>query len=644
MIKIKYAFLLLISLSYFLGCTIGVGRDSDGSAVLWKNRDRISTDISNIIYVNPVDSLYGYSKIVIDGYSSTYMGFNDHGFGVANSVVQRDVDLNCSSINSRLIINDESLLIEEALKICSDVDCFQNIVDSLESTYNNINFCDSLSISDCQGSDICYWSNGSEDCDDGCFAEHIQSNFVVIDNNGDGAVFEVDTFNDIYATESLEETEYIFRSNHFKILENPSDYSYLDIYDCSDLTDFKSNARRWCSSDSYFESLGLQDSSIIKYLIESDPNLNNNKGPLLRSLSRSNHQDSDIFYDLSNSYYYQNSYCEGGDPAGYIYSNYSIARHKTTSSVVMKSIPGNLNDSFILTALGNPLFSPYVPIKIADFEQVNSQDFLQISQDSQSLFDYFFDWNEGFVDSHHLIPSNLSDYQSHDGAFSDLKNNIESQYVDFLDGILISDFNSSLELISGFYEDFLEGFVNEGYDAPQYKVNAHNLSVESCEEDIFPSYKARRIIDQTFHRNHSGSYVFKVEQSSNSANSFIVPVLDGNVNPIITQDHWSLIPSQSDVDVYLIDSASNQILASFLDKPIGCTNDTYIEYDLSNRIDDGSCGNLGDINTDGALDVLDVVEIMNLVLEGEYYHIADINNDGFVNVLDILQIVNFILS
>ena len=353
---------------------------------------------------------------------------------------------------------------------------------------------------------------------------------------------------------------------------------------------------------------------------------------------------SDIFYDLSNSYYYQNSYCEGGDPAGYIYSNYSIARHKTTSSVVMKSIPGNLNDSFILTALGNPLFSPYVPIKIADFEQVNSQDFLQISQDSQSLFDYFFDWNEGFVDSHHLIPSNLSDYQSHDGAFSDLKNNIESQYVDFLDGILISDFNSSLELISGFYEDFLEGFVNEGYDAPQYKVNAHNLSVESCEEDIFPSYKARRIIDQTFHRNHSGSYVFKVEQSSNSANSFIVPVLDGNVNPIITQDHWSLIPSQSDVDVYLIDSASNQILASFLDKPIGCTNDTYIEYDSSNRIDDGSCGNLGDINTDGALDVLDVVEIMNLVLEGEYYHIADINNDGFVNVLDILQIVNFILS
>ena len=87
----------------------------------------------------------------------------------------------------------------------------------------------------------------------------------------------------------------VSKKSSLSFLENPSDYSYLDIYDCSDLTDFKSNARRWCSSDSYFESLGLQDSSIIKYLIESDPSLNNNKGPLLRSLSRSNHQDSDIF-------------------------------------------------------------------------------------------------------------------------------------------------------------------------------------------------------------------------------------------------------------------------------------------------------------------------------------------------------------
>ena len=53
---------------------------------------------------------------------------------------------------------------------------------------------------------------------------------------------------------------------------------------------------------------------------------------------------------------------------------------------------------------------------------------------------------------------------------------------------------------------------------------------------------------------------------------------------------------------------------------------------------------LGDINTDGIINVLDVVVIVNIVLNNEYNQLADLNDDNIINVLDIVQIVNIILN
>tara|TARA_B100000945_G_C20144133_1_gene485347 strand:- start:167 stop:640 length:474 start_codon:yes stop_codon:yes gene_type:complete len=52
----------------------------------------------------------------------------------------------------------------------------------------------------------------------------------------------------------------------------------------------------------------------------------------------------------------------------------------------------------------------------------------------------------------------------------------------------------------------------------------------------------------------------------------------------------------------------------------------------------------GDVNSDGIINILDVVQLANLTLSGEYSPQADINSDGLVNVLDIIQVVNIILS
>jgi exonuclease III len=53
---------------------------------------------------------------------------------------------------------------------------------------------------------------------------------------------------------------------------------------------------------------------------------------------------------------------------------------------------------------------------------------------------------------------------------------------------------------------------------------------------------------------------------------------------------------------------------------------------------------LGDINVDGSLDILDVITIVNLVLIGEYNELGDMNYDGTLNVMDVVIVVNSILN
>ena len=51
----------------------------------------------------------------------------------------------------------------------------------------------------------------------------------------------------------------------------------------------------------------------------------------------------------------------------------------------------------------------------------------------------------------------------------------------------------------------------------------------------------------------------------------------------------------------------------------------------------------GDVNCDNSVDILDVVSMVFLILEGEYESLADLNNDGNIDVLDVVQLVDFIL-
>ena len=54
---------------------------------------------------------------------------------------------------------------------------------------------------------------------------------------------------------------------------------------------------------------------------------------------------------------------------------------------------------------------------------------------------------------------------------------------------------------------------------------------------------------------------------------------------------------------------------------------------------------IGDMNYDFIINILDVINISNLILNGyDYNYLADINIDGLIDILDVISIINIIID
>ena len=73
-------------------------------------------------------------------------------------------------------------------------------------------------------------------------------------------------------------------------------------------------------------------------------------------------------------------------------------------------------------------------------------------------------------------------------------------------------------------------------------------------------------------------------------------------------------------------------------------------YVLNELVGDSCSGwNIGDVNNDNLINVLDIVAIINFILDINQpddcsSFVSDLNNDQLINVLDIIQLVNIILE
>ena len=58
----------------------------------------------------------------------------------------------------------------------------------------------------------------------------------------------------------------------------------------------------------------------------------------------------------------------------------------------------------------------------------------------------------------------------------------------------------------------------------------------------------------------------------------------------------------------------------------------------------------GDINYDGELNIIDLVQIVNMIVDEDFeisegeFEISDGNDDGIINILDLIHFVNIIIS
>ena len=74
-----------------------------------------------------------------------------------------------------------------------------------------------------------------------------------------------------------------------------------------------------------------------------------------------------------------------------------------------------------------------------------------------------------------------------------------------------------------------------------------------------------------------------------------------------------------------------------------CTRTNLLEY-ASEDLDYLNGLNIGDINGDGDINILDVVLMVSLILSDEYSLIADVNEDNLINVLDVVLLIEMILN
>ena len=99
---------------------------------------------------------------------------------------------------------------------------------------------------------------------------------------------------------------------------------------------------------------------------------------------------------------------------------------------------------------------------------------------------------------------------------------------------------------------------------------------------------------------------------------------------------------------------------------LNTNNSDYLEFDLTGNYlcppypecistagfwfqDTSSCSEIGDINFDSIINILDIIVLISFILEENYpdyqeFIISDINLDGFIDVLDVVEILNIILN
>ena len=154
---------------------------------------------------------------------------------------------------------------------------------------------------------------------------------------------------------------------------------------------------------------------------------------------------------------------------------------------------------------------------------------------------------------------------------------------------------------------------------------------------------AEQLVNQTLHEETvclpEGCYIFTIVDSEGNGlgpNGDLVLTLDGVVIYDLEDQTEENNFGYSEEINFCVDDTSIS----------GCTDTNATNYNGAATIDDESCQyETGDLNSDGAVNVADIIVLVNDVLGvTECPEVNDLNEDGICNILDIVVLVNIILG
>ena len=147
------------------------------------------------------------------------------------------------------------------------------------------------------------------------------------------------------------------------------------------------------------------------------------------------------------------------------------------------------------------------------------------------------------------------------------------------------------------------------------------------------------------------SWIIDVEEENHGNNYFLIITTDLCIYLDAGNYYWLTLHADdpdSQISWYYSNNAtftyttSSDLGANWETPSVGNCGalSVWAEYIYEPEVDEM----IGDINADGAVNILDVVLLANAVLTGNYLSEGDINGDGENNVLDIVGLVNIILN
>ena len=110
-----------------------------------------------------------------------------------------------------------------------------------------------------------------------------------------------------------------------------------------------------------------------------------------------------------------------------------------------------------------------------------------------------------------------------------------------------------------------------------------------------------------------------------------------------------LIPAGSGTLTIVNFTPTYDVVDMCFDNPIiSSTDGSEIQVDISECIEIQTLI-FGDVNFDGAINVVDIVQVVNFILNTNTptdleFSVSDINQDGILNILDVIQVVNMVLN